>query len=97
TFSMAALEAMANAKALLVSDFGPMREMVEHGRNGYIAKAGDVPAWTAAIDYFAKNQHLIPEMGRRSFEKARAEFSSEKIAREYLDDFRMLIEQKRSR
>ncbi|MGZ5003301.1 MAG: glycosyltransferase family 4 protein, partial [Chthoniobacterales bacterium] len=97
TFSMAALEAMANAKALLVSDFGPMREMVEHGRNGYIAKAGDVPAWTAAIDYFAKNEHLIPEMGRLSFEKARAEFSSEKIAQEYLDDFRMLIEQKRSR
>ncbi len=97
TFSMAALEAMANAKALLVSDFGPMREMVEHGRNGYIAKAGDIAAWTAAIDYFAKNQQLIPEMGRQSFEKARAEFSAERIAQEYLDDFRMLIEQKRSR
>jgi glycosyltransferase involved in cell wall biosynthesis len=97
TFSMAALEAMAKAKALLVSDFGPMREMVEHGRNGFIAKAGDVAAWTAAIDYFAKNQHLIPEMGKQSFEKARAEFSSEKIAQEYLDDFRFLIEQKKTR
>jgi glycosyltransferase involved in cell wall biosynthesis len=97
TFSMAALEAMANAKALLVSDFGPMREMVEHGRNGYIAAAGNVAAWTAAIDYFVKKQHLIPEMGKQSFEKARAEFSSEKIAQEYLDDFRMLIEQKKTR
>lgn len=97
TFSMAALEAMANAKALLVSDFGPMREMVEHGRNGYIAKAGDIEAWTTAIDYFAKNQQLLPEMGRQSFEKARVEFSSEKIAQEYLDDFRMLIQQKRIR
>ena len=97
TFSMAALEAMAKAKALLVSDFGPMREMVEHGRNGYIAKAGDVAAWTTAIDYLAKNQHLIPEMGRQSFERARAEFSSEKIAQEYLADFRFLIRQKKKR
>ncbi|MDQ2919721.1 MAG: glycosyltransferase family 4 protein [Verrucomicrobiota bacterium] len=97
TFSMAALEAMANAKALLVSDFGPMREMVEHGRNGYIAKAGDVNAWREAIQFFAQNPHLIPEMGRRSFEKARAEFSSEKIAQEYLEDFRLLIRAKNSR
>ena len=96
TFSMAALEAMASAKALLVSDFGPMIEMVEHGRNGYIAKAGDVNAWTAAIRFFVENKHLIPEMGQRSFEKARGEFSSERIAQEYLDDFRMLIAQRKS-
>lgn len=93
TFSMAALEAMASAKALLVSDFGPMEEMVDHGSNGYIAKAGDVPAWTEAIRYFVQNQQLIPMMGQRSFEKARDCFSVEKIAQEYIDDFRMLMRQ----
>ena len=96
TFSMAALEGMASAKPLLVSDFGPMREMVEHERNGYIAKAGDVAAWRAAIEFFAQNQDLIPALGQRSFEKARSEFSSEKIAQEYLADFRMLMEEKGS-
>jgi len=95
TFSMAALEAMACAKALLVSDFGPMEEMVDHKGNGYIAKAGEVAAWTEAIDYFVQNQDLIPEMGQRSFEKAQAEFSSERIAQEYLNDFRLLIRQKK--
>ena len=97
TFSMAALEAMACAKTLLVSDFGPMREMVDHGLNGYVAQAGDVAAWTAAIKFFAENTQLVPEMGRRSFEKARAEFSSEKIAQEYLDDFRALIDERKRR
>lgn len=91
TFSMAALEAMANAKALLVSDFGPMREMVDHGSNGYIAKAGDAGAWTEAIRYFVQNQSLIPAMGARSFKKARDYFSAERIAREYIEDFRALI------
>lgn len=91
TFSMAALEAMASAKALLVSDFGPMGEMVDHGGNGYIAKAGDVAAWAEAIRWFVRNQQLIPGMGQRSFEKARDCFSVERIAEEYLNDFRMLI------
>jgi glycosyltransferase involved in cell wall biosynthesis len=91
TFSMAALEAMASAKALLVSDFGPMGEMVDHGSNGYIAKAGDVSAWTEAIRWFAQNQQLIPSMGQRSFEKARDCFSVQRIAQQYVDDFRMLI------
>ena len=94
TFSMAALEGMASAKPLLVSDFGPMGEMVEHKRNGYIAKAGDVAAWTTAVEFFVQNQAHLPELGRRSFEKARAEFSSERIAQEYLADFRMLLQQR---
>ena len=94
TFSMAALEAMASAKALLVSDFGPMGEMVDHGSNGYIAKAGNTGAWTDAIRYFVQNQRLIPMMGQRSFEKARDCFSAEKIAREYIEDFRMLLRER---
>ncbi|MDQ6624207.1 MAG: glycosyltransferase family 4 protein, partial [Verrucomicrobiota bacterium] len=91
TFSMAALEAMACAKPLLVSDFGPMREMVEHESNGYIAKAGDAAAWSEAIRYFLRNQEVIPEMGHRSFAKAKQSFSAKKIADEYLEDFRALI------
>lgn len=91
TFSMAALEAMSCAKPLLVSDFGPMREMVDHQSNGYIAKAGDAAAWSEAIRYFVKHAATIPEMGARSFAKARDSFSAERIAQEYLDDFRALI------
>lgn len=92
TFSMAALEAMACAKPLLVSDFGPMREMVDHESNGYIAKAGDPSAWSEAIRFLVQNKSHIPAMGLRSFEKARNSFSAERIAQEYLDDFRMLID-----
>ena len=91
TFSMAALEAMSCAKPLLVSDFGPMREMVDHEINGYIAKAGDSSAWSEAIRYFVRNKAAIPAMGARSFEKARRSFSAERIADEYIADFRDLI------
>ena len=91
TFSMAALEAMSCAKPLLVSDFGPMREMVDHEHNGYIAKAGDAAAWADAVRYFMRNKDRIPVMGLNSFTKAKESFSAERIAEEYLADFRSLI------
>ncbi|MGI9087940.1 MAG: glycosyltransferase family 4 protein [Chthoniobacterales bacterium] len=96
TFSMAALEAMACAKPLLVSDYGPMREMVDHRSNGYIAKAGDADAWSEAIRFFLEKVRAIPEMGARSFAKAANSFSAERIAQEYLSDFRQLIAAKKS-
>jgi glycosyltransferase involved in cell wall biosynthesis len=91
TFSMAALEAMSCAKPLLVSDFGPMREMVDHEQNGYIAKAGDASAWAEAVRYFVRNQSRIAAMGAESFAKAKNCFSVEAIADEYIADFRALI------
>lgn len=91
TFSMAALEAMACAKPLLVSDFGPMREMVDHEGSGYIAKAGDAEAWSGAIRHFLRHRSIIPAMGTASFEKARRSFSAERIAEEYIADFRELV------
>lgn len=91
TFSMAALEAMACAKPLFVSDFGPMREMVDPEENGYIAKAGDTGAWSEGVRYFICHPERIAAMGTRSFEKAKLSFSVEKIADEYLEDFRALV------
>ncbi len=90
TFSMAALEGMSCAKPLLVSDFGPMRELVEHEVNGCIVKAGDAGAWAEAITFLSAHRERILEMGARAFQKARASFSVPQIAQEYLEDFRLL-------
>jgi glycosyltransferase involved in cell wall biosynthesis len=68
-----------------------MREMVDHAQNGYIAKAGDAGAWAEGVRYFVANRDMIPAMGLSSFTKAKQSFSAEKIADEYLTDFRSLI------
>ncbi len=92
TFSMAALEAMSCAKPLLVSDFGPMREMVDHESNGYVAKAGDAAAWSEGVRYFVRHEAEIAALGERSFRKAKENFSAERIADAYLEDFRALLQ-----
>ncbi len=66
-------------------------EMVDPEENGYIAKAGDTGAWSEGVRYFICHPERIAAMGTRSFEKAKLSFSVEKIADEYLEDFRALV------
>ncbi len=97
TFSMAILEAMAIAKPVLVSDFPPMTEAVEHKVTGYIARAGDSLSLAEGIRFFAERPDELGSIGRAGFDKARSSFSVQKIASEYLDDFALLIAQKAAR
>ena len=94
TFSMAVLEAMALAKPLLVSDFGPMPEAIDHQINGYVARAGDARSIAEAISFFSDRPGELQRLGAAAFLKARDYFSAAVIAQEYLDDFRALIARK---
>ncbi len=49
TFSMAALEAMAMARPMVMSDVGGAREQVTDGENGFLFPAGDAAALAAAL------------------------------------------------
>lgn len=92
TFSMAILEAMAAGKPVLVSDFQPMTEAVDHTTTGYITRAGDPQSIAEGLRFFSKRPNEIAAIGRAGFEKARESFSVTKIADEYLHDFDRLID-----
>ena len=94
TFSMAVLEGMAQAKPILVSDFGPMPEAIDHKVNGYVARAGDAQSIGEAIAFFSTHRDELPRLGAAAFTKARDRFSAAVIAQEYLADFRDLIARK---
>jgi glycosyltransferase involved in cell wall biosynthesis len=63
TFSIAALEAMAMARPLIMSDVGGAREQVQPGRTGWLFRAGDVPALARCLGEAADRPRLA-EMGR---------------------------------
>ncbi len=91
TFSMAVLEAMAAGKPVLVSDFGPMPEAVEHLVTGYISRAGDAASIAAGMEYFSEEPSRATGCGRQARRKVKQEFSAARIAQEYLDDFAQLL------
>jgi glycosyltransferase involved in cell wall biosynthesis len=96
TFSMAILEAMALAKPVLVSDFSPMPEAVDHKRTGYVAYADDAQSLAAGIAFFSKlSREELHAIGQAGFEKAKNSFSVEQIANEYLEDFNLLASLRR--
>lgn len=95
TFSMAVLEAMALGKPVLVSDFGPMPEAVDHKVTGYVARAGDAASLADGMRFFSERASSLVEIGSAGHEKVKREFSVEKIAKEYLADFAELIRLKR--
>ncbi|HUT43823.1 MAG TPA: glycosyltransferase family 4 protein [Desulfobacterales bacterium] len=90
TFSMAILEGMALAKPVLTSDFPPMIEAVDHKVNGYISKVKDAESLAEGIAFFSNNINNMQKYQKAALEKVK-NFTVEKIAQEYIKDFRHLI------
>ena len=73
TFPIATLESMALERALVASDVGGMREQVEHGANGLLYAAGDVPALAAALRRLA-DPLLRARLGQGALATVRSRF-----------------------
>lgn len=54
TGPLVAMEALVAGVPVLGSDLGGLRELIEHGQNGWLVKAGSVPAWRRAIERLAR-------------------------------------------
>lgn len=82
TFSIAALEAMAMARPLVMSDVGGAREQVEHGRTGWLFQAGDVDALAQCLAEAGERGRLA-RMGAAARERAIADYSIETMIQRY--------------
>jgi glycogen synthase len=68
------LEAMAMAKVVLASDVGGHRELIEHGRTGFLFRADDVSDLVARLGDLLEARHIWPTIGaaaRRFVERER--------------------------
>ena len=73
TFSLAALEAMALGKPLLMTDVGGAREQVRHGHNGWLVPVGDVNAMAGALTRWLE-PNARAAMGLRAAAEVREHF-----------------------
>lgn len=76
---MAILESMAAGKAIISTAIAAIPEVVEEGVNGCLFTPGDKEAMYQIIRRLYEDPELCREMGRRNYEKARAQYSSEKL------------------
>lgn len=73
TFSIAALEAMAMGKPMIMSDIGGANEQVRSGHNGYLFPAGDI----------ARLADVIARLGDRGHARALGRRARERVVQSY--------------
>lgn len=77
--SIAMTEAMAAGVPVVVTDIGEARDVVEHGRTGFLFAVGDVEAMARDIGLLLGDEALRARMGRAAAEAVRASSSPERI------------------
>ncbi|MBF0142811.1 MAG: glycosyltransferase, exosortase A system-associated [Magnetococcales bacterium] len=60
------LEAMACGKVVVASDVGGHRELIEHGRNGFLFAAGDGPAFDSCLEGVLQDRDRWREIGEEA-------------------------------
>ncbi|HOQ27764.1 MAG TPA: glycosyltransferase family 4 protein, partial [Armatimonadota bacterium] len=86
-FGIAAVEAMAARKPILVSDRGGLPSLAESGRNGLVFTAESVESLADALARLAASEELRRQLGEAGRAAVEARYTWDHVARAYLDLF----------
>jgi glycosyltransferase involved in cell wall biosynthesis len=90
------LEAMSMGKAVVASDVGGLRELIEGGETGLLARAGDAMDLAAALSRAVGDADLRRRIGERARAHVVEERSWRRITRRYLDVYAAAKERRRT-
>jgi glycosyltransferase involved in cell wall biosynthesis len=85
-FGLAALEGMAAGRPVVVTDSGPMPEIVEGA--GLVVPKGDAPALADAIDRVLRNDMLARKLGEGGRTRARTVYAMDRYVDKLLAVYR---------
>jgi len=82
TFSLAALEAMAMGKPIVMSDIGGASEQIVNGYNGYLYSPGDVSGLANALKAIT-DVEVCERLGAQARQRVRQRYSSTPMLKKY--------------
>lgn len=82
TFSIAALEAMALGKPMVMTEIGGAGEQIVDGKTGLLFSPGDIPALVSALKKLESAETRVA-MGQRARKKVVSQFSLAEMVRKY--------------
>lgn len=85
SFGLVAIEAMACAKPVVVSDSGALPDIVSDGKTGRVVRAGDVPGFATALGAYAHDLATRREHGLNGRQRCEDQFGIERAATRYLE------------
>jgi L-malate glycosyltransferase len=96
TFSLAALEAMALGRPVVLSDIGGAADMVRPGREGFLFPAGDTAALVARLGALA-DEDLRRRLGASARESVETRFTERAMVERYEELLQELVLARRQR
>jgi glycosyltransferase involved in cell wall biosynthesis len=85
------MEALACGKPAVVSDIPPNRELVTHGREGFIVDAGDAVAYTEFTRQLFDDPERASQMGTAGTARMMSQFSLKQMVERHALLYRMLV------
>ena len=89
-FGITAVEGMMRGTAVVVSDSGGLREIVEDGESGYRVPPGDVPALSEKLLLLLGDRDLCASLGRAARLRAESMFSEDVFIKKLLGIYESL-------
>jgi N-acetyl-alpha-D-glucosaminyl L-malate synthase BshA len=85
SFGLSVLEAMACGVPILASDAGGLKEVVEHGKTGFLCKVGDIAAAAENALGVLSDRSKWEAMSRAAAERAHGIFGLDRVVKQYED------------
>lgn len=92
SFGLAALEAMACKVVPIATRVGGIPEVIDHGKNGYLANVGDVDAMAQYAIALLSDEAALRNMAQQARAAAQTRFCSSKIIPHYEEFYRRVLE-----
>jgi len=85
------LEAMAMGKIIAGSDVGGIKELITHGRDGFLFKAGDVEGLSRLLVELSMNKENLKAFSLAAIETVQKRHNWESAVKGYLSVYERLI------
>lgn len=85
------MEAMSFGIPVIASDIQPNRELVEHGKTGFLTSVGDCTGFAQYAERILADPQLAKEMASASQKKMQEEFNIDKMVQEYAALYRKVL------
>jgi N-acetyl-alpha-D-glucosaminyl L-malate synthase BshA len=92
SFGLAALEAMACEVPTIATDAGGVPELIEDGKNGFLAPVGDIDRMARCAIEILSDDKRLKEMGKLARFEAQSRFCASKIIPQYEEFYRRVLE-----
>ncbi len=94
TLGYTAMEAMACGTPCVAFDQGGVPDLIDHDRNGYLARPFDPADLARGIDWMLRDDKTYRELSTNARSKVEQRFALEKVAEQHLALYREILNQK---